>query len=362
MSDSTVEQATPIRLIGSDRVGDEPASSAPAGEHRLRLEAWAIRPDRDAAAGELSVFTQALIDETGNGLQLAEADLAGLDLSSFDLRQATLNRARLHGTDLSGADLEGAALICPGMERTRLTGANLAGAYVHALAAQVCDFREADLSRLVDATGFLFHGCVMSGVRLDGAALAGSAFYQCNLTGARFERANLQGATINECLLDGTDFEAAHLSQCTVIKSRMAGASLHRASGEGTVLQRLTGADGLCLEDADLARLRLDGVTAKGLRARHLKAPEADFHDCAFPEADLAGAGLQRARISACHLPRAKPWPAPSSRRPTGPTVPCGRPCFARPWRKISRRSNAPSRAPICAPSAGEPRTSGIAT
>jgi uncharacterized protein YjbI with pentapeptide repeats len=300
VTDPTANPALPVRLVdANDPAGEAPSTAA---DHRLRLEAWSVRPDRAAAAAELSAFTESLIAATGKGLQLAEADLAELNLSGFDLRCSNLNRARLHGTDLSDADLAGAALICPGMERTRLAGACLAGAYVHALAAQVCDFRGADLSRLVDATGSLFHGCNMAGAILDGAALAGVAFYQCNLSNARASRADLQGATINECGLDDAVFDSAQTSQLTITKSRLSGTSFRRASGEGMVIQRPTGADGLVLEDAALPRLRLAAVRAASLKAGHLSAPGADIHDCALPGADFAGAGLSGARIERSDL------------------------------------------------------------
>ena len=300
MNDPIANPASSVFLVDpDDRTGEAPPALA---DHRLRLEAWSLRPDRAASAAELSAFTESLIAATGKGLQLAEADLAELDLSGFDLRRAALNRARLHGTDLSGADLAGTALICTGMERTKLAGTCLAGAYVHALAVQVCDLRGADLSRLVDATGSLFHGCNMAGAILDGAALAGGTFYQCNLSNARASRADLQGATINECVLDGAAFEAALTSQLTITKSRLAGTSFRRASGEGMVVQRPTGADGLVLEDACLPRLRLAAMRAASLCAGHLAAPGADIHDCALPGADFSGAGLSGARIERSDL------------------------------------------------------------
>ena len=139
-----------------------PPAAPDAAGHPDIVRTWAKTPDRARAEREVAATTARLIEDTGTGLQLSEADLSGLDLRGFDLRKATLNRALLHSTDLSGANLSGANLICSGMERTKLARADLSGAYVHAFAAQVCDFSGADLSRLVDATGSLFHGCNLS--------------------------------------------------------------------------------------------------------------------------------------------------------------------------------------------------------
>lgn len=279
-----------------------PAAAPDAAGHPDIVRTWAKTPDRARAEREVAALTARLIEDTGAGLQLAEADLAGLDMHGFDLRKSTLNRALLHSTDLSGADLSGANLICPGMERTKFRGANLSGAYIHAFAAQVCDFSGADLSRLVDATGSLFHGCNLSRTRLDGAAIAGTAFYQCALDGASFIQAKLQGSTINECTMTGVDFGRALVSQLTITKSLMTGASFARASGEGLVLQRLTGADGLDLRDAHLPSLRLDSVKAAKVTADNLGAPGADIRACELNGARLRHAALETSRWVASHF------------------------------------------------------------
>ncbi|WP_159460338.1 pentapeptide repeat-containing protein [Tistlia consotensis] len=279
------------------RKGGEPPVAALPDDHAAFLRTQAGAPDRAAAAERVSAVTSALIASRGQGLQLGEAELSGLDLSGFDLRRATLNRANLHSSDLSDCDLSGAALICPGLERTRFRGANLSGAYVHALAAQVCDFTGADLSKLVDATGSLFHGCYMNGARLSGGQLAGSAFYQCYLEGASLAGADLQGATINECYADKADFSGAKVGQLTLTKVRLRGASFAGASGEGLVIQRPTDADGLVLAGAHLPALRLASVKAAGVKARRLAAPDADIRGGDLANGDFRQADLSRARL-----------------------------------------------------------------
>lgn len=267
------------------------------GDHTAFLRAQAVAPDRAAAHERVSAVTARLIETRGAGLQLGEAELSGLDLSGFDLRRARLNRANLHSADLSDCDLSGATLICPGLERTRFRGANLSGAYLHALAAQVCDFTRANLSNLVDATGSLFHGCHLTGARLDGAQLAGATFYQCYLESASLVGTDLQGGTINECFADGADFSGAKVGQLTVTKTRLRCASFAGARGDGLVVQRPTDADGLNLEAAHLPGLRLVSVKALGVRARRLAAPEADIRGGSLAEGDFRQADLSRARL-----------------------------------------------------------------
>ncbi len=296
---STIERANALPLGNS---GSTRPCALPE-RHDLAVRAAATDPDRAAASQRISELTTALLAATGKGLELGDADLRGLNLSGFDLRGANLNRACLHDTNLSRCDLAQASMVCAGMERTKLDGASMRGAYVHAMAAQVCSFRDADLSGLVDATGSLFHGCPMSGVKLGGSMLSGAMFYQCDLERAGFQGANLQGAAINECVVDAADFRSALVSQLTITKCRMRGANFSEASGNGLVLQRLTSCDELVLDNAHLPSLRLDGLAGVGVSGRSLDAPSADVLSCAFEAADFARASLCASRWLSCRMP-----------------------------------------------------------
>ncbi|MET0065286.1 MAG: pentapeptide repeat-containing protein [Candidatus Thiodiazotropha sp.] len=262
-----------------------------------RLRRWAASSDRSAAQKEVSAYTEQLIARTGRGMVLREADLRGLDLSGFDLRKAVLNRAVLHGTNLSGADMSGAALVCPGMERTLLKGTIMRGVYMHAFAAQVCDFTGADMSDLTDATGSLFHGCFMSGVNLSGNSIAGTTFYQCIMDDVDFRRSNLQGSVINECHLGGADFTGAQLAQLSITKSNCRGVRFNEASGEGLCLQRLVDADNISLAQANLPGLRIRGGSYTRLAAQSLTAREADFASLSMSRANFSLADLEQARF-----------------------------------------------------------------
>lgn len=280
-------------------------SGAETTGHAKTLRALAAMSDREAACRSVADLTERLITRTGRGLQLPDCDLGGLDLSGFDLRSAQLSRAVLHGTKLIGADLSDAVMICPGMERTDLTGASLRQAYVHALAAQTCRFDDADLTGLRDATGSLFHGCSMRGVRLQDAHLAGATFYQCDLSGADLSAAVLQGATVNECALRDVSLCRAEVSQFAITKSSITGGDLSGATGEGMVLQRLADSDGLILTGATFPRLRLHGIRGSHWRGAGVAIPGADLAHVTLNEADLAAADLSGASIAHCALPGA---------------------------------------------------------
>ncbi|MEM7482679.1 MAG: pentapeptide repeat-containing protein [Acidobacteriota bacterium] len=264
------------------------------------LRGLAEAEDREGAIAESSRWTEERIAASGRGLDLTEAALEGLDLSGFDLRRSILNRALLHSTNLSGANLREASLICPGMERANFSGADLTGAYMHALAAQVVNFEGADLTDLVDATGALFHGCNLAGVRASGAVLAGTTFYQCDLSRADFTSANLQGAAINECVLDQSKLESALVSQLTITKCRMQDVDLRHASGQGLNLQRPTSCDGLLLDHANLPRLRCDEVHGDRLSAVRFTAVGADFHGCRWSAPSFAHADLTHSKWLSC--------------------------------------------------------------
>lgn len=252
--------------------------------------------DRERALREAKLLTEEALARTGRGVDLTQADLSGSDLSGFDLRRAVLNRTGLYGTKLAGCDLTGASMICAGIERTDFSKAILKGAYVHALAAQASKFVGADLSCLVDATGALFHGCDLTGARLDGAELAGTAFYQCSLREASASGADLRGATFNECQLEALNLSQAHLDDAVITRCNLRRTILCEARGHGLVIQRPYGADELDLSNAYLPTLRLSDVRAGSVRGAGLRAPGIDVSHSHLPGIVLKHADLPRGR------------------------------------------------------------------
>lgn len=302
-------------LLRATAVKDSVAPAAPQAEGLecdqprndvSLLVACARHPDRAAATARAADLTAKALDATGRGLDLTQADLSGLDLSGFDLRYATLNRAALFGTKLVGADMTGASMVCAGLERTDFTDAVLRGAYVHALAAQASTFVRSDLTGLVDATGALFHGCDLTGARLDNAELAGTTFYQCGLSGTQAEGADLHGAAFSECRMDGADLARARLDDVTITRSSLSKLVLDHARGDGLVVQRPTRGDGVRLIDAHLPGLRLVHVRARHLAAAGLHAPGIDVDRCQLPGADFSDADLSGGRWRHVNLDAAK--------------------------------------------------------
>ena len=281
--------------LESETVGDASDAS--------RLRRVLKESDRDGAVAEIDGWTSEQRESNGRGIDLTAAVLTDADLSSLNLRGATFNRATLHGARLDHADLSGASLICPAMEKTSLRQAKFRGAYLHALAAQVCDFTQADLSSVLDATGSLLHGCQLVEAILDRSSLAGATFYQCDLRGSSWKNATLQGATFNECLLDDARFDTANLDQVTMTKCRLNGVRFDGATGHGLTIQRPTAAGRMRFDGAALSSLRLLNVRGAGWSVRRAQLRDVDVVDCyvasaAFTETNVAGGRFVRSDLA----------------------------------------------------------------
>ncbi|MDA9391573.1 hypothetical protein WN73_13165 [Bradyrhizobium sp. CCBAU 45394] len=262
---------------------------------------WSRAADRLRAVAAVGRRTEEAIRKTGIGLQLSSENFNGHDLSDFPLRRCTLNRAQLYGAKLDRADLSGANLVCPGLERASFLGTKLDFAYMHAIAAQVCNFDDASLRNVIDATGSLFHGCSMKRTRFDNAMLSGLLVYQCDASDAVFDGAELQGSTINECFLPSASFRFAKLSQVTITKAHLAACSFFQSKGDCLSIVRPTSVDGLVLEGAHLPYLRLSKVSGR-VTARALCAPFADLHLSNLSSAELEHADLTEARLLSVSL------------------------------------------------------------
>jgi uncharacterized protein YjbI with pentapeptide repeats len=275
-----------------------------------RLRRVLAEPDRETARAEIDGWTSQQCESSRRGIDLTAAALTGADLSSLNLRGATLSRATLYDACLDGANLAEARLISPAMEKTSLRGVTLSGAYLHALAAQACDFTQADLQSVLDATGSLFHGCRLVEARLDHGTLAGATFYQCDLRGSSWNNASLQGATFNECLLDDARFGAANLDQVTMTKCQLDGVSFDSTTGQGLTIQRPTAAGRLSFDGAALPSLQLLNVRGTSWSARGAYLRDIDVVDCHlanmdFRETNIAGGRLLRSDLDAADFTNA---------------------------------------------------------
>lgn len=279
-------------------------------DHGKFLREMASESDRVSARERVREVTHALIRTSGKGLVLVGVDLRNLDISGFDLARANLTQAQLYGTKLIGTDLSHATIICPGVERTDFSRAKLCGAYVHSLAATVCNFTDADLTGLVDATGALFHGSNLRGANISFSMLAGAAFYQCDLTNADLSGANLQGASFNECMLDAVRMKRSMVKQLVITKCHLAGLSMSEAVGDDAVIQSPTCCDRLDLSGADLYGLRCCALSGTDILAERLRAAQGYFRDCSFKNAtfahsDLSASSWTHSTLEECTFERA---------------------------------------------------------
>ncbi|UWU76064.1 pentapeptide repeat-containing protein [Bradyrhizobium huanghuaihaiense] len=299
------------QTIGADSECTAHEGAEPWSESKTKLSSdgefiryWSRAADRLRAVAAVGRRTEEAIRRTGIGLQLSSENFNGHDLSDFPLRRCTLNRAQLYGAKLDRADLSEANLICPGLERASFRGAKLDFAYMHAIAAQVCNFDDASLRSVIDATGSLFHGCSMKRTRFDNAMLSGVLVYQCDASDAVFDGAELQGSTINECFLPSASFRFAKLSQVTITKAHLSACSFFQSKGDCLSIVRPTSVDGLVLEGAHLPYLRLSKVSGR-ITARTLSAPFADLHLSNLSSAELEQADLTKARLLSVSLSNA---------------------------------------------------------
>ncbi len=219
------------------------------------LHAWSMHGDRARALEAVAKRTLARISATGKGLDLANADLNGLNLSGFILQRDA-----------------------------------------HALAAQVCDFSNAVMDGIVDATGSLFHGCKLAGAKLRRAVLGGGSFYQCEMGGADLAGSVLTGAMFNENYMARASLQGASMDQAVFTKCWMEQTDMSGAIGSSVIFQTPTQANELSLAGASLPLLRLEGVRGSGINANGLRAPGADAHSCTLDAFSAVRADLRQSR------------------------------------------------------------------
>jgi uncharacterized protein YjbI with pentapeptide repeats len=270
--------------------------------------------DRAAARIEIDRLTQAQIIHTGRGWNLSAANLSSLDCSGLNLEKAVLHRTALYETNLRKTSLRGAWISCAGMEKTNLSGADLSGANLHAIGAQVCNFSNATLDYLVDATGGLFHGCDFTGSTAAYAKLSGTTFYQTHLAQANFQGADLEGCVFTESNMTEIVLCRANLTGAMIQRCQMRGADLSQSYGADVTLRDLLGCNGLTFAGANLPRLTLKRVSGQAVIAENLQAASAHIEECVLPDCKMTklnaygmvvkDADLSRADFSGAYLYR----------------------------------------------------------
>lgn len=272
------------------------------------LISLSMHHNREMAQQIVSNITQKLIDDTGKGWDLSGANLSNLDLRGFDLRKSILNRTQLYETKLAHANLSAAEIICPGMEKTDLSHANLSHSNMHALAAQVCNFENADMSEIIDLTGGLFHGCNMRGINAKNSKFSGSTFFQCSLEESVFQYAILDGCTFNESHLSEINLYGAKCTRLFATNLCMINSNMSRMDGQEAVFRDCNLSDSN-MSEAYLYRSTFTGRTSSCMLMRNVNLKNSNLIQADFfanlDNVNMEGAFLSYARINQCLLRKA---------------------------------------------------------
>jgi uncharacterized protein YjbI with pentapeptide repeats len=124
----------------------------------------------------------------------------GIDLSNADLAGVNLPRAELCGAQLTGANLTRAILVGADFTGAKLAGANLKSADMHGVILCKANLAGADLS---DSNMTMVNGAW--------AFLAGADLSETNLTNANLTGANLGEANLFGTIVRGANFTGAYL-------------------------------------------------------------------------------------------------------------------------------------------------------
>jgi len=111
--------------------------------------------------------------------------------------------------DLSACDLSELTISGRTFNRTRLTGASLAGAYFEG-----CEFHEADLTG-ANLAGTSFENCELHQADFTGANLGGTSFVSCHLVGARLDGAKVKDSNFECCDFQGATWAGTIVKRCT---------------------------------------------------------------------------------------------------------------------------------------------------
>jgi len=286
------------------------------------------------------------------GANLEKANLIRTDLTYANLANASLRGAKINNSTMKSAVLTKAdftplvlkgkvrktELICVGMARTDLCGANLSN-----VIARRTNFNDAKLIGATIQGSILLNTSFLDAV-LDGASLVGSDFggailTEASLVDADLQAAKLEGAYLDRATLDGANLQGAKLNRAFLGKACLKGANLsychaHNANFKGADLQeafleraqlhnanfesaRLVGADlnnalieganlnGANLTQANLSSALLRGSVLKGASLVGATLEEAKLQGAYLKDATLVGADLTAASLNYSRLKRA---------------------------------------------------------
>lgn len=209
------------------------------------------------------------------GVRLAQRNFSGASL-----KRADFSHADLSGADLSGVSGGGITLSHATLEEARLIGADLIGGVLRGVDAGEADFTDALLED-ADLAGARLRFAHFGNAVMDGANLAGADLWGARLQGAEAERACFKAARLDE----------AQLQKALLAQADLTGATLRRAHLQGAVLR------GAVLRDAVL-----DGADLSGADLTGAVLPHVSLSSCVLTHIRVAGAWMERTRLSAHQL------------------------------------------------------------
>lgn len=276
-----------------------------------------------------------------SGMDLNQANLAGLDLSGADFSGSVLSGANLAGAKLQGADfrlaiLQGARLDAADLsgcqfnqatlDQASLAGAKLAGAALDGSNCHEANFAGADLSgaslqgaglskawlQQIQAPQLQADGADFSHANLEGCNLSQAHLDQANFTGARLARIQLDGASCRQANFTLADLSHASLQRCDLSDSQCSPGTLWQGSKlQAAILNGAswTGAnlDGACLDEvqaqgADLSDARLDNAQIKQADLRKASLDRASLRHAILQRSNLMEASLNHTDLSHCQI------------------------------------------------------------
>ena len=213
------------------------------------------------------------IEQSGDGLVLAESEIKQLALSSAGCQQsAMIVSGSTFGALLAeNAQWQGASAVEVDLTTWRLSNASF---------AERCSFIRA-MGDGMDFSDVRFESCNLYQSEFRESrfrAAQGSIFAECELAEADFSEAMLDGALFANADAKQANFERARLAVALFPKATLTGARFGGALASGSVWT-----------DANLTDAQLTSLDASRAVFRNARLDNADVANASFVEADLHG-------------------------------------------------------------------------
>ncbi|MEM1394368.1 MAG: pentapeptide repeat-containing protein [Cyanobacteria bacterium P01_H01_bin.150] len=221
-----------------------------------------------------------------SGIELTEANLAGIKLSGVDLSHADLSIVNLSGSNLTKANLSYAQLNV-----ARLSGAHLEGANLTKASLNVANLIRANLNNAQLVRASLIRGEL---IRADfsRANLLEANLSNADLREATLRHAVLRGANLNQACFKGASLVAANLEKATLNTTNLTRADLSGANLREAELRQVN------MFRANLSGANLSDANLRWADLRGANLSWADLSDAKLSGANLAGADLSNANLT----------------------------------------------------------------